>query len=202
MGDQIELTDGKGNLALAEVTGADASGSTFRMIRSSHVPRRGFTIHLAIAPTKQADRMEWMVEKCVEIGIDRISFVRCQTSERKEQNTERLFKIAVSAIKQSRQPWLPELSSIEPLTRFLESAQASQKFIAHVDENNPRQLKQLARPGMDTLVLVGPEGDFTATELDLALAKGWTKVSLGPNRLRTETAGLAAVMTLQLINIS
>ena len=144
--------------------------------------------------------MEWMVEKCVEIGVEQISFVLCKTSERKTISLERLDKIIVSAIKQSRQAWLPVLSEMTPFGKFIEACHVSQKFIASVDENNPHHLAQIATPQKDYAVLIGPEGDFTKEEIRQAIAHGFTMTSLGPNRLRTETAGLTACCILNLIN--
>ena len=199
-GATIELTDGKGNLYQARLTEADTRQCAFKIMHVNSVPVRNFSIHVAIAPTKHADRMEWMVEKCVEIGIEKISFLRCKTSERKTISMERLNKIIVSAIKQSRQAWLPALSEMTPFGKFIEDCTASQKFIATVDEDNPNHLAQMASPQKDYVVLIGPEGDFTKDEIGLAISQGFLMAGLGPNRLRTETAGLTACCILNLIN--
>ncbi|NOT73625.1 MAG: 16S rRNA (uracil(1498)-N(3))-methyltransferase [Cyclobacteriaceae bacterium] len=199
-GTEIELTDGKGGFYLGKITTADPHECGFSIIKISIIPPRNFSIHLAIAPTKNADRIEWMVEKAVEIGIEKISFIQCRTSERKSINIERLEKLVISAMKQSQKAWLPMLSYMIPFEKFVADAKESQRFIAYVDHENPDQLKNLAMSGSDYLITIGPEGDFTKEELSLAIASGFKKVSLGPSRLRTETAGLAALMTLNLLN--
>lgn len=142
--------------------------------------------------------MEWLVEKCVEIGIDQITFIYCQHSERKKINMDRLEKVAISAMKQSQQVWLPKLRDTS-FQQIMTSSE-SQRFIAHVDATNPFHLSQQATEGGTYLILIGPEGDFSEDELRTAQANGFRKVNLGPNRLRTETAGLLAVTALNLIN--
>lgn len=196
IGDRLEVTDGKGNLAGAELTSDEKRKAGIRILDSQQIPRRDFSIHLAIAPTKNIDRMEWLVEKVVEIGVDKITFVKCAKSERPSVPMDRLNKLAVSAMKQSGQAWLPQLAGMIPLKDFLESATESQRFIAHVDSGNPDHLFTLAKPNGQCVVLIGPEGDFAPEELTVALAAGFRKVSLGTNRLRTETAGLVSVALL------
>lgn len=201
VGDTFELTDGVGTLASAELTSDEKRKAGFRIIESHKIPRRAFSIHLAIAPTKNIDRMEWLVEKCTEIGIDKITFVRCKTSERPSVPLERLQKLVLSAMKQSRQAWLPEVRDMVIFNDFLSTVTEEQRFIAYVDDANPDQLFAVAKPGRDSVLMIGPEGDFTTEELSLAVAAGFLKVSLGPNRLRTETAGLIGVSALNLRNI-
>jgi 16S rRNA (uracil1498-N3)-methyltransferase len=200
-GEEVNVTDGRGTLYKAVITDANPKQCNFRVIEKTIIPEKPFSIHLAVAPTKNADRMEWMVEKCVEIGIDTISFVLCKKSERKSINLDRMEKLAVSAMKQSQQYWLPTLNDIVPLDQFIAKSKGS-KFIAFVDESNPNHLKEMAKPGDQYTVLIGPEGDFSTDELSAALQSGFQKVSLGPNRLRTETAGLAAVMILNMVNVA
>lgn len=199
-GAEIQLADGKGNFYHARITSPNPNKCEFEILTSTANPKRNFSIHLAIAPTKNADRMEWMVEKCVEIGIEKISFLLTKTSERKSINMERLEKITVSAMKQSQQAWLPEIVQITSLQAFLKERPETQKFIAHVDDQNPNRLQHLASPRSDYVILVGPEGDFTEEELDVASSAHFKKVSLGPHRLRTETAGLVAVTALNQVN--
>lgn len=199
-GDKIELTDGKGNLYTARLSKPDPKGCEFQITSTIPIPRRSFSIHLAIAPTKNSDRMEWMVEKCVEIGVEKISFVLCKTSERKFLNLERVEKIAVNALKQSHQAWLPMIAQMVPLEKVIAKQTEKQKFIACVDEKNPTHLTQLVTPKSDYVVLIGPEGDFAKEELDMALSAGFQKISLGPTRLRTETAGLFCVTALNILN--
>ncbi len=198
--DVVELTDGKGGLGQAVIANTDERKTGVRITRVLQVDRPMASIHLAIAPTKNMDRMEWLVEKCTEIGVDKISFLRCKTSERPSMAVDRLRKLAISAMKQSKQAWLPEVSEIISFPDFLSHVNESQRFIAHVDESNPVHLARVAKAGGSTVLLVGPEGDFTAEELSSALEKSFIKVSLGPNRLRTETAGLFGVAVLNMIN--
>lgn len=198
-GDPFSVTDGKGVLYEAQILLAAFPQCTFRILKTHVQPIRKFHRHIAIAPAKKADRIEWFVEKAVELGIDQISFILCANSERKGLNTERLEKIAASAMKQSQCSWLPALTALQPFKNIL-ACSADQKFIAFVDFQNPQHLKSLARPDGQYLVLIGPEGDFTPEELQQAQQYGFQKVSLGANRLRTETAGLAACHILNLVN--
>ena len=198
-GDQLKLTDGKGFFYSARITKADSKKCQFEILDRKETPKRNFHIHLAIAPTKNADRIEWFVEKVTEIGIDEISFILCKNSERKVINTDRVEKIAVSAMKQSQQALLPKLNEIIPFKKIVE-AKADQKFIGFVDSANPLHLKTITKPGKKYLTLIGPEGDFSNEELELAIKNGFEKVSLGTNRLRTETAGIVAVQILALAN--
>ncbi|MBL7871809.1 MAG: 16S rRNA (uracil(1498)-N(3))-methyltransferase [Cyclobacteriaceae bacterium] len=199
-GDPLRITDGHGALFDAVITEADSRACGFTITKKRISPARSFSISIAIAPTKNIDRTEWFVEKAVELGIEQIHFMRCKNSERKSINLERIQKIVVSAMKQSGQTWLPTCSDIKPFHEILALA-IDKKFICYVDSENSDQLKSLARPNQNYLVLIGPEGDFQKEELDQAIQYGFKKVSLGINRLRTETAALAACHTLNLINL-
>ncbi len=196
IGDAIEVTDGLGTLASATLTTTESRNAGFRVLTSRRTPKREPSIHLAIAPTKNIDRMEWLVEKCTEIGVDKITFVRCRTSERPSIPLERLQKLALSAMKQSRQSWFPKLVDMTPFKDFVAHVAEPLRFIAYVDETNPHHLSTLLKPKGDRVLLIGPEGDFANDELDQALGHGFKKVSLGPNRLRTETAGLYSVVLM------
>jgi 16S rRNA (uracil1498-N3)-methyltransferase len=198
-GDLIEITDGKGTLYTCRITKADAKKCAFEVTQQVTKPAKPYSIHIAIAPTKNADRIEWFVEKAVEFGIDEISFLLCNKSERKTINTERIEKLTISALKQSGQLFLPKVHPIQVLENFM-SEKADQKFIAYVDKNNVDLLKSIAIKGQKYLVLIGPEGDFSREELEMAQKNNFQKISLGPNRLRTETAGLAACHILNLLN--
>ena len=200
MGDSIELTDGHGFLYKAYIHEADPRKCGFTIIETKEIPVRDFSISIAIAPTKNIDRTEWFIEKAVEIGIDKIYLLLCKNSERKNVNQDRLIKIAVSAMKQSGQARLPFITDMIPFKEIL-LQEASQKFICYVDVNNPDQLKSLAKPKQDYLVLIGPEGDFNKEEIQMAIEHGFKKVSLGPNRLRTETAALTACQLLNFVNL-
>lgn len=198
-GDLLDVTDGKGMLYQCRISKADAQKCCFEIIHKVIQPAKLYSIHIAIAPTKNIDRIEWFVEKAVEIGIDKITFVLCQKSERKSINLERIHKLAISAMKQSQQTLLPIISPIQSF-QIVAKENADQKFIAYVDQANPDRLKDKADVKKNCLVLIGPEGDFSHEELIFAIQNDFQKVSLGPHRLRTETAGLAACHILNLIN--
>ena len=202
-GDEMMLMDGQGFFYRAEVTVASNHHCMYAIQETmpQERPWQGH-IHLAIAPTKLIDRMEWMIEKAVEIGIDEITFLDCKFSERKVVKTERLDKIAVSAMKQSRKAWKPVLHEMTSFKEFITADRGSDKYIAHCYEEVERtflfdELKALAATE-DVTILIGPEGDFSMDEVKEALAQGYHSVHLGTSRLRTETAGLAAVMMAQL----
>jgi 16S rRNA (uracil1498-N3)-methyltransferase len=199
-GDPLMLTDGKGCFYSAKITKADPKKCQFEILDKHEAPRRNFHIHVAIAPTKNADRIELFVEKVTEIGIDEISFILCKNSERKAINMDRVKKTAVSAMKQSQQALLPKLNELVPFKKIVE-VKTDQKFIGFVDSTNPIHLKTLAQPNKKYLILIGPEGDFSKEELELSIQNNFEKVSLGTNRLRTETAGLVAVQVLALANV-
>lgn len=199
-GAEIKIVNGKGDLYTARVTEANPKKCGILII--NHIPSLGarpFKIHVAVAPTKNLDRIEWFVEKAVEIGIDEISFLLCERSERKTINRERIEKIAVSAMKQSLKAYLPKLNDLQTYSTFLSSIKPQDTYIAHLEEHNRVSLSQVA-PGQNTCVLIGPEGDFTANEIDLAYKYGIKPVTLGVSRLRTETAALIACHTLNLLH--
>ncbi|HEX8060112.1 MAG TPA: RsmE family RNA methyltransferase [Cyclobacteriaceae bacterium] len=200
IGDPIVVTNGLGWRATATISSIEKDTCHFR-IGQMFIDTFTFGVHIIVAPTKNADRIEWLVEKATEIGVHSIEFVKCEHSERKMIAMDRLTKVAISAMKQSQRSHLLKL---RPLTPFRDGIVNGydQKFIAYVDHSNPEQLKNLAKPAryQNYSILVGPEGDFTDTEINLALANGWKKVSLGPTRLRTETAALVAAVTLVQLN--
>lgn len=202
-GDEMMLMDGQGIFYRAVVTVASNHHCNYDILEilPQERPWQGH-IHLAIAPTKLMERMEWMVEKAVEIGVDEITFLDCQFSERRVVKTQRLEKIAVSAMKQSRKAWKTVLHEMTPMTTFISTARAGAKYIAHCYEEVERlylfdQLRTLT-PMEDVTIMIGPEGDFSIDEVRNAEAKGFLSVHLGTSRLRTETAGLSAVMMAQL----
>jgi 16S rRNA (uracil1498-N3)-methyltransferase len=201
-GNQMQVVDGKGIYYTSLITRADPKKCEFNIIKIyKENPDKKHYIHLAIAPTKNNDRMEWLVEKTVELGIDEISFINCQRSERKDINAGRIEKKAVSAMKQSLKASLPQINSTISFSQFIiEKAAQEQKFIAYVDEQIPHHLKNAAASGKQYCILVGPEGDFSPEEISLAQEEGFIPVSLGKSRLRTETAGMAACLVLNLIN--
>ena len=212
-GDALNVIDGQGHLIDATITEATRRGCFFENNKIEILPPMwAHRIHLAVAPTKNIDRMEWLVEKATEIGVDRISFLDCQYSERRVIKTERLSKIAVAAMKQSHKFYLPQIDDMQPFDTFVKASRCGLRFIAHcyddadlllLDGTKPMLLEALRNKIADSdaatfTVLVGPEGDFSADEVRLALRSGYTPVSLGPSRLRTETAALVAVHLMQL----
>ena len=197
-GDAIDLLDGRGGLYTATVADANPKRCQLRITHHETVPPRPYFTHVAVAPTKNLDRMEWFVEKAVEIGVERISFLRCARSERRELKLERLEKIAISALKQSGQAWLPQLDELVDYAAFVASVAPETTFIAHLEAGERTALAQVASAGLGCCVLIGPEGDFTPAEINLALGRGIRPVTLGTSRLRTETAALAAVFTAHL----
>lgn len=202
LGDTIAVTDGHGNRYSAVISSPDARRCGFRVTATQTTPPRPFSIRICVAPTKNLDRIEWFVEKAVEVGIERISFFVGQHSERRVLKLERIEKIAVAAMKQSLQSHLPRLDEAVPFGELLKTVSDEQRFIAHLpDDKTPANLTKLAKPGSQYAVLIGPEGDFSEAELAQAVAAGFRMVTLGPNRLRTETAALTACQVLNFINV-
>ncbi len=200
-GDFFHLTNGRGALVKVQITNANMKKCEIETIDFQQIERKkDFYIHLVIAPTKNADRMEWLMEKCVEIGIDEISFVITKHTERSYFNTERIEKKAVTALKQSLQTYLPKINAPQNFEDLIHQIPQPQKFIAYVDGENTATLFRTAHAAQSCCILIGPEGDFSKEELQTALTIGFQKVSLGDNRLRTETAGLVACCTLNLLN--
>ncbi len=200
-GDRLELMDGKGFYYGAEITEIGKKEVKLRILSSREIPLNwDFDLQLAVAPTKNIDRTEWMLEKCVEIGINSFSPILCRHSERKQIRTDRLEKIALAAAKQSQKSVLPKISELTDFGKFVRESKADQKFIAHCQSTELAELKNafVYSPGTSVLVLIGPEGDFSPDEVALAISHGFKAVSLGKSRLRTETAGLVACHTLQL----
>ena len=201
-GDLIEVIDGKGTRFTCRLMEAHQKRARIEILDQTPVPPFwNGKITIAVAPTKHLDRMEWLVEKLTETGFDTLIPLQCRWSERKEIKTERLEKIAVSAMKQSLKGILPEIASMTPFRKFIESCRdIPQKFIAHCDRETERHLLSTEyRPGTDTVIAIGPEGDFSPEEAAMALDAGFRPVSLGEARLRTETAALLACHTLHVV---
>lgn len=202
-GDEMFLMDGEGNYYRAQVTIAATHRCFYEILETMPQERQWQgRIHLAIAPTKMMDRIEWMVEKATEIGVDEVSFLNCQFSERRLVKTTRLEKIIVAAVKQSHKAYKPQLHEIESFKAFIHEPREGRKFIAHCYEEVPRSylFEELKKDGgtEDATVMIGPEGDFSIEEVKMAVEAGWQSVHLGESRLRTETAGLSAIMMMQL----
>lgn len=200
-GDEVTLTDGKGNFYRAEISTATHKHCMVNVQKTlPQDPLWEGHLHIAMAPTKNMDRTEWFAEKATEIGFDELTFLNCRYSERKIIKTERIHKILVSAIKQSLKARLPQLNEMTDFNRFIRQPFTGQKFIAHCYEGEKQLLKDCLQRGEDALVLIGPEGDFSEEEVQEALAHGFRPISLGPSRLRTETAALVACHLMNLAN--
>jgi len=204
MGDELHLMDGKGAFHRAVITEADNHHCRYRILESvPQQPEWTGKIHIAVAPTKNMDRMEWFVEKATEIGFDRFTLLDCRFSERRVVKNERLEKIIVSAMKQSHKAWLPQLDEMTSFHKFITQPDLpAQRFIAHCYEGEKPFLLDLLAPCTPALVLIGPEGDFSIDEVREAEAAGFRSVSLGTSRLRTETAALVAVHMMRIRNTS
>ncbi|WP_205500925.1 16S rRNA (uracil(1498)-N(3))-methyltransferase [Rufibacter psychrotolerans] len=200
-GDTVTLVDGRGGLYQAEIAEANPKKTKLSILHhQADYGKRDYRIHVAVAPTKNMDRMEWFVEKAVEMGIDEITFLQCARSERKALNLDRIEKIAVSAMKQSMKAYMPLLNQLTRYTDFLKQAVDGQKFIAHLVEGQERHSLAKSISGQDTYtILIGPEGDFSPEEVEQALEAGYKPVTLGQSRLRTETAALAACHTIHVL---
>jgi 16S rRNA (uracil1498-N3)-methyltransferase len=199
-GDPVDLVDGAGGYYLAVIEEAHPKRCLLRITGTKkQFGFRPYQVQVAVAPTKNMDRMEWFVEKATEIGIEDIFFLHCERSERKNINLERLEKIVVSAMKQSLKAYKPRLHDMQPFKAFVAGSDPRQTFIAHLEEHDRIALNQIAVPE-NCCILIGPEGDFSPKEIALAYEKGIKPVTLGPSRLRTETAALVACHTLNLLH--
>ena len=199
-GDILNFTDGKGAFYKAEITVADTRKCRLKVVSTEQKPKQhNYHLHIAIAPTKNMDRYEWFLEKATEIGIDEITPIICEHSERKVIKTERCNRILLSAMKQSLKYHLPKLNEAISLNDFLIKNYQGDKYIAHCENGEKKELKTINNTEK-YLILIGPEGDFTQKEIDLALQNKFKAVSLGTSRLRTETAGIVATHSISLKN--
>lgn len=199
-GDSILITDGKGRFFDAEIAVSHPKNTSVRILEEiawakSWKPH----IHIAFAPTKNMDRTEWFVEKATEIGVDELTPLLTQHSERKEIKPVRIEKILISAMKQSQKALLPVLNPMIAFPQFIMQSQSAQKFIAHCFPDEKQLLSASYTPNNDVLILIGPEGDFSEEEVKLALDNAFRPVSLGESRLRTETAALVACQTIHTV---
>jgi 16S rRNA (uracil1498-N3)-methyltransferase len=199
-GDAVRLIDGLGNFYEGLLETVSEKQCRVKLT-AGPLPqvKRNYSLHLAIAPTKQIDRIEWMIEKAVEIGIDEISFLQCKNSERTAIKPERISKIVESAVKQSLQAFLPKANGLVPFKEIFQ-AKADQKLIAHCFETEKVAIKTISFRNQSSLVLIGPEGDFTREEVLLATEQGCRPISLGETRLRSETAGLFVCQAASLLS--
>ncbi|MEZ5103241.1 MAG: 16S rRNA (uracil(1498)-N(3))-methyltransferase [Draconibacterium sp.] len=200
-GDAVQLIDGKGNFYEAEISDTNPKKCKLLILKTTkEFGKKDFKVHIAIAPTKNIDRFEWFLEKCTEIGIDEITPLLSDHSERKTIKPDRLEKILVSAIKQSLKAYLPKLNELTSFKELIQNSNARQKYIAHCYDGEKIHLKDEALKNSDVLILIGPEGDFSREEVEFAVQNGFKEVSLGDARLRTETAGIVACHIVNLCN--
>lgn len=197
-GDVVQVTNGKGLLASAVIAVADENKASLQITSVEEFRQRKNKFELYLAPTKMTDRLEWMLEKATELGFEKYQPILCARSERKELKTERLEKTVVSAMKQSGQAHLPKVEEIQKIQHAIANCSAEQKYICYCGEASKVDLFTSLEHGKSAAVFIGPEGDFTPEEVAFALDHGFQIASLGTNRLRTETAGLVAVMTFNL----
>lgn len=200
-GASLELANGKGSSAICIITEAGKKKCTVRIESVREIPPARPALHLAVALTKNASRNEWLLEKATEMGVSRITPLITQRTERERFRFDRLNNIIISAMMQSQQYWLPELAAPQPLEQVIEGGKDGQMLIAHCMPGIARApLSGVLQPGRNTLILIGPEGDFTKEEVTLAMQHGAKGITLGTTRLRTETAAMAACAYFHLLN--
>lgn len=204
-GDELHVVNGTGALFTCVLTDNHQKHCTIDVTKEeAGAGKLPSSIHIAVAPTKNNDRFEWFLEKSTEIGISEVTPIICDHSERKVVKPERLERILVAAMKQSLKAWLPELKEATKFKDFVTSEAVNQftgqKFIAHCAETDRTELHQAHKAGTDTLILIGPEGDFSPAEVELAMEHGFQPITLGESRLRTETAAVVACHTVNLLN--
>lgn len=199
-GDVVNVADGSGRRYECRIAVASPRGCSLEVLNTITATPPQCRLRMAVAPTKNVDRFEWFVEKAVEIGVSRITPILCDHSERDRVRTDRLQKIIVAAAKQSLKCYLPTVDELTSLADVISGDHSPQRYILHCGEEPKPHLFAQARPAIDTLILVGPEGDFSAKEIQAAAAAGFQECTLGPERLRTETAALVATNVIALRN--
>ena len=200
VGDTLHITNGKGWLFTTELISAEQKHCSAKIISKQEHKKGNYKLHLAVAPTKMNDRFEWFLEKATEIGVDTITPILCDHSERKVIKTKRFEKIIQSAMKQSLQYHLPELKPLTAFYDFIKQDFTGQIFIAHCEETERKSLKSQINPDTDITILIGPEGDFSVKEIAIALQQNYIPVTLGNTRLRTETAAITACHSVAILN--
>jgi len=199
--DEVQLIDGRGGLYTAQIKDAHPKRTILQITNViTGYNKRNHYLHIAVAPTKNIERLEWFLEKATEIGIDEISLIICQRSERKEAKTDRLNKIITSAIKQSLKAYHPVLNEPVAFAKFLAKSFDGEKYIAHCEKGDKATLPSAVKKQDKYLILIGPEGDFSPNEIDEALQNGYKAITLGDSRLRTETAALEACFEINFLN--
>lgn len=199
--DLIEIVDGKGSFYHAKISVPDSRKTRFTILKSElDFNERNHYLHIAVAPTKNIERLEWFIEKATEIGIDEITPILCQHSERKIINHERLNKVITSAMKQSLKAYHPQLNQLTSFSSLVKANTNIQKWIAHCENSEKVSIKEALLPQQKYLILIGPEGDFSPQEINLALENRFQAITLGNSRLRTETAALEACFEVNFLN--
>lgn len=201
-GDRLMLTNGKGSFYTSEIIAANPNKCVVQLLEAENQEPLPYSLHLAVAPTKLNDRYEWFLEKAVEIGINEITPIFCEHSERTKIKEERFEKIILSAMKQSLKAYLPKLNKAVSFSEFIKTASQSsdKKYIAHCAQGEKKSLKSELQPKHNVLILIGPEGDFALSEIELAIKNNFIPVSLGNSRLRTETAAVVACHSVAFVN--
>lgn len=201
IGDFVSLIDGIGNLHKASIIENHPKKCKVRIAETvSEFGKRNYYLHIAIAPTKNIERLEWFLEKATEIGIDEITPLICEHSERRNINPERLIKIITAAVKQSISAYHPILNPMIKYNDFLLNVSSANKYITHCAPGEKHYLNKIYKVGSKSLILVGPEGDFSEKEINFAMQQGFQEITLGKSRLRTETAGIVCCHTIQMLN--
>lgn len=200
LGDEITIANGKGDYFTGRIISAHPKRCEIENISTQTHSESAYKLHLAVAPTKSIDRFEWLIEKAMELGISEITPLLCDHSERKKIRTDRIERIVIAAMKQSLKAYLPIINELTPFDQFIKTQQTENGFIAHCYDSKKTPLKNAYKKGTDSLLCIGPEGDFSESEVEKASQLGLIPVSLGSSRLRTETAGVIACHTIHLIN--
>jgi 16S rRNA (uracil1498-N3)-methyltransferase len=201
-GEIIHLTDGRGTLFEARIIDLLSRQVSVEVTgKQENYGKRDYRLHLAVAPTKNIDRFEWFLEKATEIGVDEITPLICEHSERRQLRIDRLEKVITSAVKQSLKAYHPVLNPLTDYKKFIKEKRKDQLFIAHLEESDPVLLQKVYQKSNDVTILIGPEGDFSDTEISLALKASYQCVSLSNSRLRTETAAVVACHAVAMLNV-
>jgi len=200
--DEVILVDGRGGYYRAKIVETHHKYCVVAILEyQTEFGKSPYRLHIGIAPTKNIDRFEWFVEKATEIGIDEITPLLCERSERKQVNTERLQRVMIAAMKQSEKAYLPQLNEIMPFEKWLQTSKYTHCYIAHCNEGERHTLKTAYQAGWDAVIAIGPEGDFSMREVEQAIDEGFKGITLGTSRLRTETAGVVACHSVYFENI-
>ena len=198
--DKVKVVDGNGYLYISSIINANKNSVILKIEEKKKSLSPANNFHLVISPTKSHDRIDWMVEKATEIGVEEITFLLCSRTERKKINFDRIKRISISALKQCGQAYLPKINDIKDFKSVIESIEANQKYIAHLEEDDKVYLSKTYKSGETSVILIGPEGDFTKDEINIAKTNHFIPVTLGKNTLRTETAGVYVSSLVNILN--